>query len=443
MAVFVLSKNKKPLMPCSEKRARLLLSRKQAVVHLTYPFTIRLKKQTGNATQPLQLKIDPGSRYTGIALVVDLPMLMKAICLFELQHRGYQISESLTQRRAFRRRRRAQLRYRPARFNNRTRQPGWLPPSIQHRLDTTLEWVQKLKRLCPVSAIVFELVKFDMQKMLNPGIQGVEYQQGTLFQYEVREYLLERHQRTCAYCAGETLDPVLEIEHKHPRAQGGTNSIHNLVIACRTCNQAKGSQTLSEFLSSLKNTKLDKVRKANIVQILAGKVFRFKDAAAVNACRNQLGASLAAQQFPVYIGTGAQTKYNRMRYQIPKSHALDALMTGELTKPVEGWNRPTLVLKAMGRGSYQRTRLDSYGFPRGYLQRKKTYFGFQTGDLVVSTVIKGKKQGIHVGRVAVRNSGSFNVQTKEGVVQGVSHKTCQIIQRNTGYNYYIKPKIAC
>jgi hypothetical protein len=442
MAVFVLSKNKKPLMPCSEKRARLLLSKKQAVVHKTYPFTIRLKKQTGNATQPLQLKIDPGSRYTGVALVMDLPTLMRALCLFELQHRGHQISEALTQRRAFRRRRRNQLRYRPARFDNRTRKDGWLPPSVQHRLDTTLALVQKLKRLCPVSAIVFERVKFDMQKMLNPDIQGVEYQQGTLFQYEVREYLLERHQRTCAYCAGESLDPILEVEHKHPRAQGGTNSIHNLVIACRTCNQAKGSLTLSEFLSTLKNTKLDKVRKVKITQILAGKVFRLKDAGAVNACRNQLGRDLASQQLPVSTGTGAQTKYNRMRYQLPKTHALDALMTGELTKPVEGWSRPTLVVKAMGRGCYQRTRLDQYGFPRGYLQRKKTYFGFQTGDLVISTVTKGKKQGIHVGRVAVRDSGYFNVQTKTGVVQGVSYKTCQIIQRNTGYHYYFNSKVA-
>jgi hypothetical protein len=258
----------------------------------------------------------------------------------------------------------------------------------------------------------------------------------------VREYLLERHQRTCAYCAGESLDPILEVEHKHPRAQGGTNSIHNLVIACRTCNQAKGSLTLSEFLSTLKNTKLDKVRKVKITQILAGKVFRLKDAGAVNACRNQLGRDLASQQLPVSTGTGAQTKYNRMRYQLPKTHALDALMTGELTKPVEGWSRPTLVVKAMGRGCYQRTRLDQYGFPRGYLQRKKTYFGFQTGDLVISTVTKGKKQGIHVGRVAVRDSGYFNVQTKTGVVQGVSYKTCQIIQRNTGYHYYFNSKVA-
>jgi 5-methylcytosine-specific restriction endonuclease McrA len=442
MAVFVLSKNKKPLMPCSEKRARILLSKKQAVVHQHYPFTIRLKKQTGNETQPIQLKIDPGSRYTGVALVMDLPTLMRALCLFELQHRGHQISEALTQRRAFRRRRRNQLRYRPARFDNRTRKAGWLPPSVQHRLDTTFALVQKLKRRCPISAIVFERVKFDMQKMQNPNIQGVEYQHGTLFQYEVREYLLEKHRHTCAYCGGESQDAILEVEHKHPRAQGGSNSIRNLVMACHTCNQTKGNRTLSEFLTVLKNTKLDKVRKVNITQILAGKVFRLKDATAVNACRHQFGKTLLTLSLPVSTGTGAQTKYNRMHYQLPKSHALDALMTGNMEKPIEAWNKPTLIVKAMGRGCYQRTRLNQYGFPRGYLQRKKTYFGFQTGDLVVSAVLKGKKIGTYIGRLAVRDSGYFNIQTPAGVIQGISHKTCRLIQRNTGYHYYFNQKIA-
>jgi 5-methylcytosine-specific restriction endonuclease McrA len=276
MAVFVLSKNKKPLMPCSEKRARILLSKKQAVVHQFYPFTIRLKKETGCDRQPVQIKLDPGSRFTGVALVIDLPTLMRTLCLFELQHRGYQISEALTQRRAFRRRRRNQLRHRPARFNNRTRKAGWLPPSIQHRIDTTLALVNKLTHRCPVDLIAFERVKFDMQKMTNPDISGVEYQQGTLFQYEVREYLLALHQHTCAYCGGESKDPVLEVEHKHPQAQGGTNSIRNHVIACRTCNQHKGNRTLSAWLAGLKNTPLDKTRKEKVKNYRKARYFVLK-----------------------------------------------------------------------------------------------------------------------------------------------------------------------
>ncbi|MEB3825911.1 RRXRR domain-containing protein, partial [Phormidium sp. CCY1219] len=81
-------------------------------------------------------------------------------------------------------------RYRMPRFNNRKRPQGWLAPSLQHRVVTTLTWVNRLKRFCPISTISMELVRFDTQLMQNPEISGVEYQQGELVGYEVREYLL-------------------------------------------------------------------------------------------------------------------------------------------------------------------------------------------------------------------------------------------------------------
>ncbi len=94
-----------------------------------------------------------------------------------------------------------------------------------------------------------------------------------------------------------------------------------------------------------------------------------------------------------------------------------------------------LVIEATGRGSYQRTRLDAFGFPRGYLTREKRIQGFQTGDKVSAKVPTGKKAGIHTGRVAVRATGSFNIQTRAGVVQGISHRHCRVIQRAGGYGY--------
>ncbi|MEI6416042.1 MAG: hypothetical protein WCP34_17535, partial [Pseudomonadota bacterium] len=92
-------------------------------------------------------------------------------------------------------------------------------------------------------------------------------------------------------------------------------------------------------------------------------------------------------------------------------------------------------LYAGGRGSYQRTRLDANGFPRGYLTRSKQIKGFQTGDRVRAHVEKGKKAGVHVGRVAVRATGSFNIQTTQGLVQGISYRHCKTIQRADGYGY--------
>jgi len=102
---------------------------------------------------------------------------------------------------------------------------------------------------------------------------------------------------------------------------------------------------------------------------------------------------------------------------------------------VADWQKPTLAIKATGRGSYQRTRLDAFGFPRGYLTREKRIKGFQTGDMVKAEVAKGKKMGFYVGRVAVRATGSFNIQTTQGVVQGISHRYCKVIQRADGYGY--------
>jgi hypothetical protein len=139
LSVFVLDKRKRPVMPCCEKRARLLLERGRAVVHLRDPFTIRLKDRLD--VEPVRVKLDPGSRTTGIAVVADADgnQPARVFCLFELAHRGRQISEALTARRAFRRRGRgANLRYRLPRLDDRRKPQGWLAPSLQHRVDTCL-----------------------------------------------------------------------------------------------------------------------------------------------------------------------------------------------------------------------------------------------------------------------------------------------------------------
>lgn len=438
MAVFVLDKQKRPLMPCSEKRARLLLQRGRAVVHKCYPFTIRLKDRIGGDRQPLHLKLDPGSKTTGIAVVRAAGKEQHVLNLFELIHRGYQIKQALEQRSAFCRRRRSKnLRYRAPRFNNRTRPKGWLAPSLQHRVDTTLAWVERLCRLAPMTALDQELVRFDTQAMVNPEISGVEYQQGTLMGYESREYLLEKWGRECTYC-GE-VDTPLEIEHIQPRSRGGSNRISNLTLACHECNQEKGAQSLADFFEHGKGLKrrLKKnglkgpARQARIERECTRPL---RDASAVNATRWALLNALEAAGLPVTVASGGKTKYNRQRLDIPKTHALDAACVGDVDL-LHGWHVPTLTIKCTGRGSYQRTRLNRFGFPRGHLMKEKRVNGFQTGDLVIANVPTGKKSGIHVGRVAVRKTGSFNIQTDQGAVQGISHKHCTLIQRGDGYGY--------
>ncbi|EUC14618.1 RNA-guided endonuclease IscB [Paraburkholderia hospita] len=435
MAVFVLDRSGKALMPCSEKRARLLLARGRARVHRVVPFCIRLidRQHASSAMQSLRLKLDPGSKTTGIALVRDVTQPDASIGeiqrgaavlnLFELIHRGRQISETLTARRSMRQRRRGNLRYRAPRFLNRTRPTGWLAPSMQHRVDTTMAWVKRLMRWAPVCAVTSELVRFDLQALENPEIEGVEYQQGALAGYEVREYLLAKWGRACAYCDAE--NTPLQIEHIHARARGGTNRVSNLTLACAPCNTKKAARALPDFLTR------DPKRAA---RILAQAKRPLKDAAAVNATRWQLVQSLRATGLPVELGSGGRTKFNRTRFDIPKTHALDAVCVGEV-EWVRTWQRPTQTVKCTGRGSYQRTRLDKYGFPRGYLTRSRRVHGFQTGDLVRADVPTGKKAGIHVGRVAVRATGSFNIQGDGAVVQGIAHRHCRLVQRSDGYGY--------
>ena len=442
MAVFVIDKRKKPLMPCSEKRARKLLAAGRARVHRLMPFAIRLVDVdvADCALQSVKIKIDPGSKYTGIAVVRELREIDAAtgeigiavyvLNLFELLHRGRQISEALTARRSMRRRRRGSLRYRAPRFLNRgNKAKGWLAPSLQHRVDTTVAWVNRFRRVVPVVSVAQELVRFDMQQIEHPEVSGIEYQQGTLAGYEVREYLLEKWGRKCAYC--DSKDVPLNLDHIHPKAHGGSDRVSNLTLACIPCNQKKGAQDIRVFLS--KDSK-------RLERILAQVKRPLKDAAAVNSTRWALFNTLKATGLTVATGSGGLTKYNRAQLGIPKAHALDAVCVG-VVSTVTGWQKPMLVIKATGRGSYQRTRLDRFGFPRGYLTREKRINGFQTGDMVSASVTKGKKIGFYAGRVAVRATGSFNIQTAQGVMQGISHRHCRVIQRADGYGYSMVAKM--
>lgn len=442
MSVFVLDKRKRPLMPCSEKRARKLLDSGRARVHKLFPFCIRLTDRSAedSALQPLRLSLDPGSKETGLAVarishsvdaLVDaetgeIAPVMHICFLMELVHRGMSIKKALIARAAMRGRRRGNLRYRAPRFNNRPKAKGWLAPSLKHRVDTTSSWVRRLTRLAPITHLAQELVRFDMQLMQNPEISGVEYQQGSLQGYEVRQYLLEKFHRTCAYC--DATDVPLQMEHIHPKANGGSNRVSNLTLACGPCNAKKAARDIKDFLAN------DPLR---LKRILAQAKAPLKDAAAVNSTRWALFNALKSTGLAVETGSGGQTKWNRSRLGIVKTHALDAACVGTV-HDVRGVNAPALRVTCTGRGSRCKTRLDQYGFPRTYLTKQKSAFGFKTGDMVTARVTKGVKTGVHKGRVAIRLSGSFNIQCGlKGVpaIQGISHKHCRITQRADGYGY--------
>jgi 5-methylcytosine-specific restriction endonuclease McrA len=420
--VFVLSSDGQPLDPCHPARARQLLRRGRAQVVRRFPMTIQVvdRRADESTTHPLRLKIDPGSRTTGLALVTEETATV--VWAAELTHRSGAIRDALLARRAFRRNRRQRhTRYRPARFQNRRRPAGWLAPSLRSRVEHILTWYRRLTRRGPIRAISLELVRFDPQALIDPEIRGVAYQQGDLLGYEVREYLLEKWSRTCAYCGATGLP--LQVEHIVPRTRGGSDRVSNLTLACDPCNQRKGAQTAAEF---------------GFPQIQAQAQRPLRDAAAVNTTRWALYQALQATGLPLEAGTGGRTKYNRTRLGWPKTHWQDAACVGDSTPARLRVATPTVLqITATGRGLHSRTTLDKYGFPRLHLPRQKRFFGFQTGDMVEAIVPSGIKRGRYVGRVAVRASGSFNMTMASGKVQGLHRRFFRLLQRADGYRYTV------
>lgn len=424
--VFVLDSNRKPLMPCAPARARQLLDRGRAAVYRRVPFTLILRVRAGGDVQPVALQVDPGSRTTGLALVADFERGRTVVWAGELAHRGLAIRAALTKRRALRRGRRGRkTRYRPPRFDHRTRPKGWLPPSLRSRVDNVGGWGRRLQTLAPLASVAVETVRFDTQAMQRPGIAGVEYQQGTLAGYELREYLLEHWGRQCAYC--DATDTPLQIEHIQARSRDGSNRPSNLTLACECCNRNKGTLDVRRFLAH------DPVR---LRRILAHAKAPLHDAAAVNATRYATGAALKVLELPTTFWSGGRTKYNRAGQGYPKAHWIDAACVGERGAAVRlNPDQAPLTLTATGRGRRQVCRVDRYGFPRTGAGRIKRVQGFQTGDLVRLTQPRGKYAGVHVGRLAgVRADGRFDIKTRLGKVTS-SWRNFRLIQHGDGYAY--------
>ena len=421
---FVLNHDATPLMPCRPARARKLLRDGKAAIYRRIPFTIILKTQIEHPIlQPIEQRVDPGSKTTGIALVRSGQRGDTVVFALNLTHRGAQIRKALEQRTTRRRRRRSKnLRYRAPRFDNRTRPQGWLPPSLQSRVDNVETWTRLLTSRAPIASIAVETVRFDMQAMQTPGISGVAYQQGTLAGYEVREYLLEKWGRTCAYCDAKNVP--LQIDHVVPHALGGSDRVSNLTLACEPCNTAKGAQPIEAFLAG------DPKRLARIQAQLKAPL---KDAAAVNATRYAIGSALKAFGLPTAFWSGGRTKMNRVAQGYAKNHWIDAACAGEAGANVRiPSTMSALPIKALGRGSRQMCKPDKYGFPRNAPKSAKRVNGVQTGDLVRLVQPAGKYAGIHVGTVAVRARGDFDIKTSLGKITSAA-RNFALVQRGFGY----------
>ncbi len=251
--------------------------------------------------------------------------------------------------------------------------------------------------------------------------------------YEIREYLLEKWARTCAYCCKQ--DIPLQVEHIIPRAKGGTNRVSNLALACESCNVAKGTKDIHKYLKHQPDL---------LSRILAHAKVPLKDAAAVNITRWVLYNRLQETGLPVEVGTGGCTKWNRTVRNLPKTHWMDACCVGASTPEfLKVSGIAPLLVTANGRGSRQLCHMNKYGFPRTGPKKVKTIKGFQTGDIVRAVVTKGKKVGTYIGRASVRATGRFDIKVAQGTIQGISHHSCTLLHHCDGYSYAQAKSVSC
>ena len=301
--VYVLNMRGHPLMPTTPRKARTLLQEGKATVIRRTPFTIRLNSATGETKQELVLGIDSGYENIGLSVITETKEVYSA----EVELRSDMVKLN-SERRTYRRARRGRNTwYRQARFDNRKKLDGWLAPSTQHKLDSHVKLINKVKELLPISRIIIEVAAFDIQKLKNPEISGKEYQNGEQKNsWNTREYILHRDNHTCQACHGTSRDPILETHHIVSRQIGG-DSPTNLLTLCQTCHGKVSNGKL----------KLD-------IKIPMG----FKPETFMSTVRWKLVNLLREAGNSVSHTYGYITKTNRIALGLDKSHNTDAFVIG-------------------------------------------------------------------------------------------------------------------
>lgn len=334
--IYIVAMSGKPLMPTKrQNKVWYWLRKGLARVVNREPFTIQLCFETAEYTQPVTVGVDTGSKHVGVAAITNGAVIYQAEV-----HLRTDITDKMIRRRQYRRSRRARkTRYRPARFTHRRRKAGWLPPTLRSKAEATVKAVRFVASILPVRQVHVEVGSFNTQKMQDPDITGLEYCQGELQGYLMREYVLEKWERQCAYC--KVKDVPLEIEHIVPRSRRGSNRVSNLTLACHACNTRKGAQTSAEF---------------GFPAIQAQARVPLRDAAHISALKTavveQLRTIFGEEQ--VTVTYGYETKYKRIQVlHLPKSHTNDAVAIacaiGEVVEPCAMVQQ----LCCVSRGQYQ------------------------------------------------------------------------------------------
>ena len=318
--VFVLNMRGDTLMPCSQRKARILLKKGKAIINKYNPFTIQLTYATGETKQDCHIGVDTGAKHIGIAVTSEDKIIYKA----EIELRQ-DVSSNIYSKRIYRRsRRNRKCRYRKSRFLNRKRTDEWLPPSLQNRINHTFTWINKFSALVPNPILHIEVGKFDTAKMINPDINGVDYQYGQTYGFfDERYFVFARDNYTCQVC-GKSKDKILQTHHIIYRSNGGTNRVDNLITVCTDChtsaNHKKGG-ILYKWQAEHK------------------KVKQYKDPPFMNTLRKRIFA-----KYPNAVITyGSETTPKRKDIGLEKTHYNDAIVISGIKTIKENPNEWLLI----------------------------------------------------------------------------------------------------
>ena len=413
--VYVLNMHGEPLMPCSPRKARLLLKEGKARVVKRTPFAIKLLYGSAGYKQPVTLGVDAGSKHVGLSACTESRELYKE----ELTLRN-DVVELLSARRQYRRsRRNRKTRYRASRFDNRvhSKHKGWLAPSVEVKIQEHITAIKRVCKILPVTLIRVETAEFDTQRLKamlegKPLPVGKDYQLGEMYdEYNVRQYVLKRDNYTCQCCdAHPTIKkPIrLHVHHLESRQTGG-NAPNNLIVLCEHCHKA-----LHEGKIKLKNGKK------------RGKPLR--DAAFMGIMRNTLLARLRKElPIPVEQTYGYITKLLREKNKISKSHVNDARCIAGFpnaescdtmfrTRALRHHNRQIHKAKTLKGGIRKKNQAP-------YLVK-----GFRLWDKV-------RYNGEECFISGRRSSGYFALKKYNGAVvsSGVSYKRLTLLEAATNY----------
>ena len=411
MLVYVINKHGKPLMPCSPRKARLLLRDKKAKVVKKVPFTIQLLYGSSGYKQPVNLGVDAGSKHIGLSATTEDKVLFEA----DIQLRN-DIVDNLSTRRELRNgRRQRKTRYRAPRFMNRvhSKKKGWLAPSIRQKIETHITSVDKVCAILPIKNIIVECASFDIQKIKNPEISGKEYQEGEqLGSWNVREYVLCRDNHTCQCCGGKSGDKILNTHHIESKKVGG-DAPNNLITLCKTCHKGyhDGKVQLPPHIK---------------------RGMKFKDATFMGIMRWAFYGKLKEKYQNVHMTFGYITKNTRINNKLPKDHYIDArCISGNPLAISDG----TLYLMKKVR-RHRRQHFDAKPIKGGKFRSKHCAYeikGFRCFDLV-------KFEGRLCFISGLRTSGYMELRdlTDETFKTGRTYKKLQLVQKRSGFITDIK-----